>query len=48
VSSIVSWSVFRKDMADMTAQNGVFFWGTTAIIALYTIIIMFVNVRMNL
>jgi hypothetical protein len=31
-------------MADITAQNGMFFWGTTAIIAVYTIIIMFVNV----
>jgi hypothetical protein len=45
----VSWNNFRAEhMADMTAQNGVFFWGTTAIIALYTIIIMFVNVRISL
>jgi hypothetical protein len=33
--------------ADMTAQNRVFFWGTTAIIVVYTVIIMFVNVRSN-
>jgi len=34
-------------MADTTTQNAIFFWGTTAIIVLYTIIIMFVNVRIN-
>jgi len=42
------WALLRlpcRKPADLGAQNRVFFWGTTAIIVVYTIIIMFVNVR---
>lgn len=33
-------------MTDIAVQNRLFFWGTTGIIVVYTVIIMFVNVRM--